>query len=68
MYKQLKYGIHLLKLNNMGDYHDLYLKADALLLANVFENFRKTCMRYYKLDPCHILQVLGYLGYNVEND
>ena len=40
-------------LKNMGDYHDLYLKSDILLLADVFQNFRKTCLQYYKLDPCH---------------
>ena len=40
-------------LKTMGDYHDLYLKSDILLLADVFENFRKTCIQYYKLDPCH---------------
>ena len=37
----------------MGDYNDLYLKSDILLLADVFENFCKTCLQYYKLDPTH---------------
>ena len=42
-------------IKTMGDYHDLYLVSDMLLLTDVFKNFRKTCMQCYKLDPCHYL-------------
>ena len=40
-------------LSSMGEYHDLYLKSDILLLTDVFENFRKACQQYYGLDPAH---------------
>ena len=43
----------------MGDYHDLYLKTDVLLLRDVFEAFIDMCMRYYGLDPCHYFSGLG---------
>ena len=43
----------------MGEYHDLYLKSDILLLASVFENFRTTIMNYYYLDPAHCIGLPG---------
>ena len=47
------------KMNNLGDYHDLYVKSDTVLLANVFENFRNMCMKIYELDPSHFLTAPG---------
>ena len=47
------------QLKNMGEYHDLYLRSDILLLADVFQNFRKTCLTYYGLDPPHYLSSPG---------
>ena len=52
-YKHAQTVWETFNLKTMGEYHDLYLESDILLLADVFENFRKTCLEYYKLDPCH---------------
>ena len=40
-------------IRDLGDYHDLYLRTDVVLLAKVFEAFRDTCLRHYSLDPAH---------------
>ena len=47
------------KLNNLGNYHDLYVKSDTLLLADVFENFRKACIETYELDPAYFISLPG---------
>ena len=44
----------------MGEYHDLYLKTDVLLLADVFENFRSNCIQSYSLDPVHYYTLPGF--------
>ena len=38
---------------DMGDYHDLYIQTDTLLLADVFEKFREKCIEIYGLDPSY---------------
>ena len=48
------------KLNNLGEYHNLYVQSDTLLLlADVFENFRDMCLKEYELDPAHFLSLPG---------
>ncbi|CAB0044872.1 unnamed protein product [Trichogramma brassicae] len=48
------------EISNLGEYSDLYLKTDVLLLVEVFENFRKTCHEAYELDPAHYYTLPGY--------
>ena len=45
------------KLENLGNYHDLYVQSDTLLLADVFNNFRDMCIKEYELDPAHFLSL-----------
>ena len=47
------------EMKNMDDYHDHYLKKDVLLLADVFERFVSTCLKYYELDPCYYFSSPG---------
>ena len=46
-------------LTDLGEYHDLYLKTDVILLANVFEAFRKVCLKNNGLDPAHFYTAPG---------
>ena len=48
-----------IKIKNRGDFHDLYVQCDILLLADVFENFRDKSIEIYGLDPAHFLSAPG---------
>ena len=47
------------KLKNLGEYHDLYVQSDTLLLADLFENLRNICIKVYELDLAHFLSLPG---------
>ena len=47
------------EIKNLGEYHDLYVQSDTLLLADVFENFRNMCLEMYELDPTRFLTATG---------
>ena len=48
-----------LNIQNLRQYHDLYMTLDVILLADVFENFRRMSLNYYELDPCHYYTLPG---------
>jgi len=58
-YSRAKKVYKLGKCKNFNDYLQLYLICDVMLLADVFENFRKTCYNYYGLDPLYSLTAPG---------
>ena len=58
-YRHANNMFKVFKLENLGDYHDLYAQSDAFLLADVFENFRDMCLKEYELDPAHFLSLPG---------
>ena len=47
-------------INNLGEYHDLYVRSDTLLLADIPENFRQSCLENYELDPAHFVSLPGF--------
>ena len=74
-YKHACHVFDMFKLKTLGDYHDLYLKSDVLLLCDVFEQFRNVCMSQCDLDSCHFYTSPGLswcaclkmTGVNLEN-
>ena len=59
-YTHAKHVWDTFKCKNLGDYHDLYVESDVLLLADVFENFRTLCMADDGLDPAHYYTLPNY--------
>ena len=49
----------MFSIRNLGEYHDLYLKTDVLLLCDVFEKFISVCLKDSGLDPCHYFSSPG---------
>ena len=47
------------EIRNLGEYHDLYVQTDTLLLADVYEKFRDKCIEIYGLDPSYFLSAPG---------
>ena len=58
-YRHANNVFKVFKLENLGDYHDLYVQSNTLLLADVFNNFRDMCLKEYELDPAHFLSLPG---------
>ena len=54
-----RHAKRVLKYVNLGDYYDLYVHSDILLLADVFENFRNKIIEIHELDPAHFLSPPG---------
>ena len=46
-------------INNLCEYYDLYVRSDTLLLADIYENFRQSCLKNYELDPAHFVSLPG---------
>ena len=51
---------HITGCKTLLDYMLLYVKTDAVLLCDIFENFRSLCMEYYNLDPCHFFSLPAF--------
>ena len=49
----------IIHMHNVGDYHDLYVQSDTLLLEDVYENFRNMCFEKYQLDPTYFVSAPG---------
>ena len=58
-YQHLQNVWNIFNFNTFEDFHNHYLKKDILLLADAFEKFISTCLKYYGLDHCHYFSAPG---------
>ena len=58
-YRHAEKVFNKFNIKNLGEYHDLYVQSDTLLLADVFESFRNMCIEIYGLDPAYFLSAPG---------
>ena len=54
-YRHTKIVFKIFNNKNIGEYHDLHVQSDTLLLSDVFENFRDKCIEIYEFDSSHFL-------------
>ena len=47
------------EIKHIGEYHDLYVQSDTLLLPDVFNSFWNACLEINGLDPVNFLSPPG---------
>ena len=57
MHAQKVWGVF--KIKNLGEYQDLYVQRDTLLLSFAYENFKNMCLNIYELDPTYFVSAPG---------
>ena len=58
-YEHVQEVWNVFEIKNGGEYHDLYVQSDTLLLADVFQNIRNMCIEIYGLDPVYFVSAPG---------
>ena len=58
-YEQSQKVWNAFEIKNLGEYHDLYVQSDTLLLSDIYENFRNMCLNIYELDPVYFVSAPG---------